>query len=86
VEYILYLGVNGPGSASVYDSGQIKTTSVTVSNLPMNGVTLYARLYQEINGVWQHADYTYTEGGTLTPAVLSSPTPGSTLSASDTSP
>jgi hypothetical protein len=29
--------------------------------LPINGVKVYARLYQRINGVWQSADTTYTE-------------------------
>jgi hypothetical protein len=31
-----------------------------VSGLPTTGVTVYARLYQLIDGVWQHTDYTYT--------------------------
>jgi len=52
--------------------------------LPTYGVKVYARLYQRINNVWQSADTTYTEGGTITPATLS-PTAGTVLTASQTS-
>jgi len=55
---------------------------VTVSNLPTSGVTVFARLYQLINGTWQPSDYTYTAFGTLVPATLNSPAPGSTLTGS----
>jgi hypothetical protein len=45
-------------------------------------VTVFARLYSLINGKWQSIDYTYTEAGTLVPAALTTPTPGSTLAGS----
>jgi hypothetical protein len=80
--YELYLGTTGVGSNNLYSSGQTTATSETVT-LPTNGVTLFARLYQRINGVWQSADTTYVEGGTITPATLS-PTAGTVLSASQT--
>jgi hypothetical protein len=48
------------GSNNLYSSGQTTATSETVT-LPINGVKVYARLYQRINGVWQSADTTYTE-------------------------
>jgi hypothetical protein len=58
--YALYLGTAGVGSDNLYSSGQTTATSETVT-LPINGVKVYARLYQRINGVWQSADTTYTE-------------------------
>jgi sugar lactone lactonase YvrE len=79
-EYELYLGTIGVGSNNLYNSGEVTATSATVT-IPMYGVTVFARLYQRIDGVWQYADTTYTEGGTLTPATLT-PTAGSVLSAS----
>jgi hypothetical protein len=80
--YELYLGTTGVGSNNLYSSGQTTATSETVT-LPTNGVTLFARLYQRINGVWQSADTTYVEGGTITPATLS-PTAGTVLTSSQT--
>ena len=70
------------GSQNLYDSGATTATTETVSGLPTNGVTLYARLWWEVSGVWTSADYTYTEAGTPVLPVLTTPTPGSTLSGS----
>jgi len=87
-QYEFRLGTTVPGSSDVYNSADAATTSLTtglVSGIPTYGVTLYARLYSKINGVWQWHDYTYTESGTPVPAVLiipPSPTPKSTLTGS----
>jgi hypothetical protein len=81
-KYEFRLGTTGPGSNDVYNSAETTTTALTtgvVSNIPLNGATLYARLYSWINGAWQHNDYTYTETLPPAPAVLTSPTPGTTL-------
>jgi len=51
--------------------------------LPTLRSQVYARLYQRINNVWQSADTTYTEGGTITPATLS-PTAGTVLTREQT--
>jgi hypothetical protein len=59
-KYRFRLGTTKPGSGNLYTSGVIKATSATVSNLPKNGKTIYARLYSHINGEWQYIDYTYT--------------------------
>jgi hypothetical protein len=59
-QYDLYLGTTA-GSANLYNSAGVTTTSVTVPTLPSKGVTVYARLYYQIKGVWQFTDYTYTE-------------------------
>ena len=58
--YELWLGTTRVGSQNLYDSGATKATTVTVSDLPTNGVTVYARLWWEIDAVWKSADYTYT--------------------------
>jgi len=81
-EYQLWLGTTGVGSHNLYDSGSTTATTETVNGLPTTGVTVYARLYQLIDGKWQSADYLYTEAGTLAPAALTSPTPGSVLAGS----
>jgi hypothetical protein len=65
----LLLGTIGVGTDNLYSSGTITATSATVS-LPANGVTIFARLYQEVNGVWQYSDSTYTESGKLVLAAL----------------
>jgi hypothetical protein len=57
--YILSLGTTGVGSYDLYYSGSITGTSATVSKLPTNGETIYARLTTNFNGTWVHTDYTY---------------------------
>ena len=81
-EYVFHLGNQGVGSGNLYNSGATTATSASVTGLPVNGVTLYARLYAKISGVLQYIDYTYTEAGTPAPAALTSPTPGGRLSGS----
>ena len=78
--YWLFLGTTGVGSKNLYDSGQQTATSATFSNLPTNGVKIYARVYTEFNGVLVYNDYTYTaNNGAMQAPALTSPTPGSTL-------
>ncbi|MGD0831025.1 MAG: hypothetical protein ABR907_08795, partial [Terracidiphilus sp.] len=80
--YMLWLGTKGVGSNDLYTSGEVKTTFASVTGIPVNGVTIYARLFAELSGVWQTADYTYTEVGSSAAATLSSPTPSATLTGS----
>ncbi|HEY1159704.1 MAG TPA: S53 family peptidase, partial [Terracidiphilus sp.] len=80
--YQLWLGTTGVGSQNLYNSGATTATTVTVNNLPTNGVTVYARFWWEIGGAWNSADYTYTEAGTPVLPVLTTPAPGSVLSGS----
>ncbi len=79
--YDLWLGTSGPGSSGLYSSGQITGTSVTVTNLPAKGATIYARLFSVIGGTTQYNDYTYTEAGS--PATMTTPTAGGTLGTSN---
>ena len=51
-------GTTGVASSNIYDSGDTTATSETV---PTSAAKLYMRLGQRINGLWQQADYTYTE-------------------------
>jgi hypothetical protein len=59
--YQLLVGVNGPVTASIYNSGVITARSASVTAIPAYGVTVYARLLSENGGVWQSHDYTYIE-------------------------
>jgi hypothetical protein len=79
--YILSLGSTGAGATNLYYSGSTTSTSKTVTGLPINGEKIYARLFTQINGTWVHLDYTYT-AVTQVQAVLTTPTPGTTLSGS----
>jgi sugar lactone lactonase YvrE len=78
-EYYLFLGSNGVGSNNLYSSGYTDHQSVSVTGLPVNGETIYARLYSFFGGVWHYLDYTYTAESLAT---LTSPTPNSTLTGS----
>jgi hypothetical protein len=73
-EYQLNLGTTAGASNVFLYKGT--ATSAIAAALPANDVTVYATLYSKINGVWQSNAYLYTESGTPTPAVLTSPTPG----------
>jgi len=75
-EYRLSIGTTGVGSGDLYDQSQGTNTSVTVSGLPLDGRTLYARLSSLVGGQWVFSDYVYTAARL---AVLTSPPPGSTL-------
>jgi len=74
-DYQLNLSAIAPGDSDLYTYKGTALTTI-VPTLPANGVEVYARLYSKINGAWQYNDYVYTEGGTPTPAALTSPTPG----------
>jgi subtilase family serine protease len=78
-QYELYVGNSGVGSSNIKTSGTLTTTSYTVTNIPTAGTTLNVRLLSLLGGTWQHVDYTYTEAKPTAPAVMSTPTPSSTL-------
>jgi len=74
--YSLWLGSTGAGSYNLYSSGARTTTSVAVGGLPINGETIYARLYTIYNGTAVSSDSAYTAE---TVAGLTTPAPGSVL-------
>jgi len=75
--FALWLGSKGVGSNNIWGSGETTATSVTFGGLPTNGETIYARLFATVDGVLEHYDYTFTA---VMGAVMTYPTPGSTLS------
>jgi Abnormal spindle-like microcephaly-assoc'd, ASPM-SPD-2-Hydin len=80
--YLFFLGSTGSGSSNLYNSGTTTATSLTVSGLPVNGTTVYARLFSTINGGYQIEDSTFTAAGTPAPISLIAPAPGSQFAAS----
>ena len=70
--YALRLGA-AVGGNSYYASGAITATSATVSGLPTNGSSIYARLTTFFGSTQVYTDYVYTAP---TKAFLTSPTPG----------
>ncbi|MBI2926384.1 MAG: peptidoglycan DD-metalloendopeptidase family protein [Verrucomicrobia bacterium] len=58
-EYWLTVGTQA-GGYDLYGQSQGLDRSVTVSRLPENGCTVYARLSSRFGSEWQHNDYTYT--------------------------
>jgi sugar lactone lactonase YvrE len=78
-EYMLFLGSTGVRSDNLYNSGPTTATSVNVTGLPINGETIYARIYSFIGGAWHCDDYTYKAASKAT---LASPPPSSTLTGS----
>ena len=75
-QYWLWIGTS-PGSLNLYDGSQAGNTSATISSLPMNGTSVYVRLFSLINGSWQYSDYSYSTAGL---AVMTSPVAGTVLS------
>jgi len=70
---------SGANAKNIYSGSSTTQTSVTISGLPNNGETIYATLYSYIAGTFQPIVYTYTAYGAPTPAVLTTPSPSSTL-------
>ena len=79
-QYWLHIGNTFAGN-DLYNQSQGTNLSVAVGGLPTDGRTLYVRLWSLIGGAWQFNDYTYT-AFTVAKAVITSPTPGTTLSSS----
>ncbi len=82
--YWLDLG-STQGGNNYYQSGSLPTTTLseTVNNLPTDGSTIYATLWTEISGQWVNNQYTYTAFNSgSSKGVITSPTPGSTLTGS----
>jgi hypothetical protein len=59
-DYQLNVSAIAPGDSDLY-LHKGTATSTVVSTIPANGVTVYARLYSKINGMWLYNDYVYFE-------------------------
>ena len=83
-EYWLDIG-SSVGGNNYYSSGNLgNALSTTASGLPTNGSTVYATLYTLVSGSWVPNNYTYTAFNASSAAgVLTTPTPGSTLTSSN---
>jgi hypothetical protein len=57
-EYWLEIGTN-LGGYQLYSRSHGTNLSATVSGLPVNGSTLYVRLWSKISAVWQFNDYVF---------------------------
>jgi sugar lactone lactonase YvrE len=77
-QYDLHLSAVAPGGYDLYVSGHLTGLSTTVTGLPTNGGTIYARLYTFLNGATVYNDYTFA-AMSVTLAQLTSPAPSSTL-------
>ena len=78
-QYWLYVG-STQGGADLYDQDRGTSLTATVTGLPSDGRTLYARLWWLRGGEWEFADFTYIAktSGTVNPQITQ-PVPGSTL-------
>jgi uncharacterized protein (DUF1800 family) len=90
--YALTLG-SSARTIDIYNSGTVHTLSVTVSNIPTDGRTVYATLYSQVNNSWVSKLYTYTASNgsatptptpTATPTLTPTPTPTATPTPSPT--
>jgi hypothetical protein len=57
-QYWLYVGTS-TGAYDIYNQNQSTRLSVLVGNLPMDGRTIYVRLWSFIGGLWYTNDYRY---------------------------
>ena len=80
-QYVLHVGTTGVNSSNIF-GGAVTGDSKNITGIPATGGTLYVRLYSFFAGSYQYADYTYTEAIPATPAAITSPAPGSTLTGS----
>jgi hypothetical protein len=73
-----------PGGNTLYSADQGLLTSAPVSGLPVDGRTIYVRLWSYIDNQWVYNDYQYRAAGLVTPAKaqITEPAPGSTLAGS----
>lgn len=76
LSYAIWVGTT-PGGHEVYNSPDTTELSWTVNNLPVDGRTLYVRLFTKFPAGYQHNDYTYKAAHIK--ATMTSPSPGTTL-------
>ena len=80
--YWLVVGSTAGGD-NYYSSGNLGNVLTAIaSGLPTNGSILYVTLYSLIGGAWVPNVYTYTAFTAAAGGVITTPTPGSTLSGS----
>ena len=75
-----WLVVGSTAGGTNYYSSELSGLTATVNGLPTNGSTVYVTLYSLIGGAWAPNAYTYTAVTAAAGGVITTPTPGSTLS------
>jgi uncharacterized protein YkwD len=80
-QYWLYVSDIAAGGTDLFNANVGGQTSQAVTTLPTNGSTVYVRLWSLVGSSWLYSDYTYKAAAVTVAATLSSPTPGSTLTA-----
>jgi FtsP/CotA-like multicopper oxidase with cupredoxin domain len=76
--YQVYVGTT-LGGLDLGVSAQTATTTVTMSGLPLNGSTVYVRLWSKFGTTWYPKDYTYTAAGAPVAATMTTPVNASIL-------
>ena len=70
------------GQANIFGQSAGLATSQTVNGVPIDGNTVYVKLWTLLGSTWQFNEYTYRASGASTKAVMTSPVTGSGLSGS----
>jgi len=89
-QYWVYLSAKSAGAKDLYSASLGTNTSLTVSNMPITGGTVYLRLWSLLASGWQYIDYSFAAAsaagsGVAAPvttsgaATISSPAASSTL-------
>ena len=60
-QYWLFVGTT-PGGTELWNQNLGTATSTTVTGLPLNGSTLYFRLWSLVGGSWVFNEYQYRAG------------------------
>ena len=69
------------GQGSIFGQNVALVTSQTVNGIPVDGSTLYVKLWTLLGGVWQSSDYTYKTGSaTSSKAAIQIPASATVLS------
>jgi hypothetical protein len=79
-QYILWVGTAGAGSNNIAALDRGTNLTANVTGLPVNGSTIYVRLWS-LTDAWEFRDYTYATFG-ANPAAITNPAGGSTLTSS----
>jgi len=79
--YWLYVSKVVVGGSELFNSAEGSQTSQVVSTLPTDGSAVYVRLWSLVGSNWAYNDYRYTAASLTAAATITSPAPGSTLSA-----
>ena len=74
----LYVGTTVGGNDILRKGLNVGTTSLTVSNLPTDGSTVWVRLRWYVSGSWQFVDFQYTSD--IVNITVAAPAPAPTLS------